>query len=251
MAGRSTPGSSPITYMPMAMAAPVLPADTRAWHSPSLQSSAATRREESRLRRRAWEGGSAMPTTWLAWRTVRGRSCALRRPISRSTAERSPTKTEARPNSRAAATAPSTTAGPKSPPMASTAIFIARGLRAPSLLALDGENFPALIESALGADLVRHLHLAALRAHRAGRRGHLVVRSTLAAPRLRVASLWQRHLLMAPRPGLEARPSICVGYLDRRSASPLSCDQRGSTAGAQPHGPPLRLAQIGRAPGRD
>src|SRR5437870_1398878 len=37
----------------------------------------------------------------------------------------SPTSTEARPNSREAATAPSTTtAGPKSPPIASTAIFM-------------------------------------------------------------------------------------------------------------------------------
>ena len=65
--------------MPMAMAAPVFPAETSAWHSPSLQNSAATRREESRLRRSACDGGSAMPTTWLAWRTAIGRSCALRR----------------------------------------------------------------------------------------------------------------------------------------------------------------------------
>src|SRR5499426_1689905 len=224
IAGRSTPGSTPITNIAMAIAAPVLPAEMNAAASPDLTSSAATRREESRLRRSACEGGSAMPTTWLAWRTLMGRSCALRRTISRSTAERSPTRTEARPNSRAAVTAPSTTtAGPKSPPMASTAIFIARGPRAPSLLALDRKDFPALIEAALGADLVRHLHLAALRAHRARRRGHLVVRPALAAPCLRVASLGQRHRVVAPRPGLPARPSIYVGYLDRRSASPLSC----------------------------
>src|SRR5262249_14663026 len=175
MAGRSTPGSRPITYMPMAMAAPVLPAETSAWHSPSLQSSAATRGEGSRLARSGGGGGSAMPTTWLGWRTLMGKSCALRRTISRSTAERSPTRTEARPNSRAAVTAPSTTtAGPKSPPMASTAIFIARGPRAPSLLALDGENFPALVEAALGADLVRHLHLPALRTHPRPPPRHLV-----------------------------------------------------------------------------
>src|SRR5262252_6740723 len=190
MAGRSTPGSSPITYMPMAMAAPVLPADTRAWHSPSLQSSAATRREESRLRRRAWEGGSAMPTTWLAWRTVRGRSCALRRPISRSTAERSPTKTEASPNSRAAATAPSaTTAGPKSPPMASTAIFIGRGSLESKLLALDRDDFPALVVPALCADLVGHLHFPALRTDGSRGHSHLVVGAALASACLGVSSL--------------------------------------------------------------
>src|SRR6266567_3620528 len=54
MAGRSTPGRTPSTNIPMAMAAPVLPADTRASHSPDLQSSAATRSDESRLRRTAW-----------------------------------------------------------------------------------------------------------------------------------------------------------------------------------------------------
>ena len=126
MAGRSTPGSTPITNMLMAMAAPVLPAETSAPHSPSFTSSAATRSEESRLRRSAWDGASAMPTTCVAWRTVTGRSWALRRVISRSMAGRSPTRTDGSPNSRHAATAPSTTtAGPKSPPMASTAIFMA------------------------------------------------------------------------------------------------------------------------------
>ncbi len=112
--------------MPIAIAAPVFPAETSAPHSPSLTSSAATRSDESRLRRRACEGASAMPTTCEAWRTETGRSWAPSRAISRSIAARSPTSTEARPNSRHAATAPSTTtAGPKSPPMASTAIFMA------------------------------------------------------------------------------------------------------------------------------
>ena len=79
-----------------------------------------------------------MPTTWLAWRTVIGWSCALSRTSSRSTAALSPTSTEASPNSRAAVTAPSTTtAGPKSPPMASTAIFIRREPPVRALLALD------------------------------------------------------------------------------------------------------------------
>src|SRR3990170_4288269 len=212
MAGRSTPGRTPMTYMPMAMAAPVLPAETRAWHSPSLQSSAATRREESRLRRSACDGGSAMPTTCVAWRTVIGRSCALRRTISRSTAALSPTSTEASPNSRAAVTAPSTTtAGPKSPPMASTAIFIGRGAPVRALLALDREDFPPLVEAALGADLVRQLDLPALRADRARGRGHLVVRPALAPARFRMASLWQRHLFGAPLPGSRARPSGLFG----------------------------------------
>src|SRR6266581_904475 len=205
--GRSTRGRTPSTYIPMAMAAPVLPAETRAWHSPSLQSSAATRSEESCLRRRACEGGSAMPTTWLAWRTEIGWSCALRRTISRSTEALSPTSTEASPNSRAAVTAPSTTtAGPKSPPIASTAIFIGRGPPVRALLALDCENFPPLVEAALGTDLVRQLHFPTLRADGARGRGHLVVRPALAPARLRVASLWQRHELVAPRSASYARP---------------------------------------------
>src|SRR5437867_3998069 len=68
MAGRSTPGSTPITNMAMAMAAPVLPADTKADASPSLTSWAATRRDESRLRRSACEALSPMLTTWEACR---------------------------------------------------------------------------------------------------------------------------------------------------------------------------------------
>jgi hypothetical protein len=66
MAGRSTPGSTPMTNMAMAMAAPVLPAEMKAAASPSFTSWAATRSEESRLRRSAWEGLSPMPTTWEA-----------------------------------------------------------------------------------------------------------------------------------------------------------------------------------------
>ena len=62
MAGRSTPGRSPRVNMAMAMAAPVFPADTKAPAWPSRTSSAATRREESRFRRRAWDGDSSIPT---------------------------------------------------------------------------------------------------------------------------------------------------------------------------------------------
>src|SRR5262249_12797361 len=49
MAGRSTPGSTPMTNIEMAMAAPVLPAGTKAAASPSRTSSAAERREEAQL----------------------------------------------------------------------------------------------------------------------------------------------------------------------------------------------------------
>src|SRR5437879_5794576 len=186
MAGRSTPGSTPITNIEIAIAAPVFPAEMRAAALPSRTSSAATLRDESRLRRRACDGLSAIPTTWEAWRISRPRLWAPRRVTSRSTAARSPTRITDAPNSRTAATAPSTTtAGPWSPPMASTATF--------RLGPFDGDDLPALVVAAMGADPVRQLDLAALRAEGARRRRELVVGAALAAARLRVAPCRQRH----------------------------------------------------------
>src|SRR5258705_6187773 len=122
-----------------------------------------------------------------------GSSCAFSRTISRSIEALSPTRTEETPCSRAATTAPSTTtAGPKSPPIASSAIFMGEG-PARTLLALDGENLASLVETAVRADLMRELHLAALGAEGAGARDHLVVRAALLAASSRVASLGQRH----------------------------------------------------------
>src|SRR5256885_1842613 len=110
----------------------------------------------------------------------------------------SPTSTEASPNSRAAATAPSTTtAGPKSPPMASTAIFIGRGSLASKLLALDRDDFSALVVAALQADLVGHLHFPALRTDGPRGHSHLVMGAALAPAGLGMSSLRQRHGVMA------------------------------------------------------
>src|SRR2546429_2952633 len=186
IAGRSTPGSTPITNIEIAIAAPVFPAEIKAAALPSLTSSAATLSEESRLRRSACDGRSPMPTTWEAWRTSSPRLGAPRRVTSRSMAARSPTRMTEAPNSRTAATAPSTTtAGPWSPPMASTATF--------RLGPFDGDDLPALVVAAMGADPVRQLDLAALRAEGARRRRELVVGAALAPARLRVASFRQRH----------------------------------------------------------
>ena len=63
MAGRSMPRSTPMTNIAMAMAAPVLPAEMKAEAWPSRTSSAAMLSEESRLRRSACDGDSAIPTT--------------------------------------------------------------------------------------------------------------------------------------------------------------------------------------------
>ncbi len=100
--------------MAMAMAAPVFPAEMNAEASPSLTSCAAIRSDESRLRRRACDGDSAMPTTCEACRiSTAPDAAAPSRATSRSIAARSPTRATVTPNSRLAATAPSTTtAGP-------------------------------------------------------------------------------------------------------------------------------------------
>ena len=66
MAGRSTPGSTPIVNIAMAIAAPVFPEEMNADASPSRTSEAATRIDESRFRRRAWDGWSPISTTWEA-----------------------------------------------------------------------------------------------------------------------------------------------------------------------------------------
>src|SRR5207245_958039 len=118
IAGRSTPGSTPITNIEITIAAPVFPAETRAVAFPSFTSA-------------------------------------------------------------------TTTAGPWSPPMASTATF--------RLGPFDGDDLPALVVAAVRADSVRQLDLAALRTERARRRGKLVVRAALAPARLRVTSFRQRH----------------------------------------------------------
>src|SRR5438128_11903892 len=97
-------------------------------------------------------------------------------------AGRSPTRMTEAPNSRTAATAPSTTtAGPWSPPMASTATF--------RLGPFDGDDLPALVVAAMGADPVRQLDLAALRAEGARRRRERVVGAARGAARVSEALL--------------------------------------------------------------
>src|SRR5438093_548737 len=64
IAGRSTPGSTPITNIEITIAAPVFPAETKAVAFPSFTSSAATLSDESRLCRSAGaheNGGGAEP----------------------------------------------------------------------------------------------------------------------------------------------------------------------------------------------
>ena len=92
-----------MTNIEMAMAAPVLPAETKAEALPSRTSSAATRSDESRLRRSACEGLSAMPTTWEAWRISTAEAPGAQPvPARASMAVWSPTRMTEAPNSCAA-----------------------------------------------------------------------------------------------------------------------------------------------------
>src|SRR5947199_642149 len=209
MAGRSTPRRTPTTNIATARAAPVLPAEMNALTSPSRTSSAATRNDESRLRRSACDGLSPIPTTWEAWRSSTPAAEAPSRVSSRSMAAVSPTRTTEAPNSRTAATAPSTTtAGPWSPPMASTATF--------RLGPFDGDDLPTLVVAAVRADSVRQLDLAALRTERARRRGELVVRAALAPARLRVASVRQRRGGVSLPTASRGQVSVCGLERQRR-----------------------------------
>jgi hypothetical protein len=115
MAGRCTPGMRPIRSSAAATAAPVLPALTMADACPSLTASAARTTDESFLRRTAAAGSSSIATISDAGSTSR-------LPVSPS-ASGWPTSTTGMPCCSTAWRAPATiSAGPRSPPMASTAI---------------------------------------------------------------------------------------------------------------------------------
>src|SRR3989442_13396735 len=73
--------------------------------------------------------------------------------------------------------------------MASTAIFIGPA----RIGTFDGDDLPALVVTAVRADAMRQLGLAALRTDRPRRRRQLVMGAALATARLRVASFGQRH----------------------------------------------------------
>ena len=59
-AGRSTPGTTPCTILAVAIRAPVLPAETNPWATPSRTSRDATRMELSRFVRTALAALSSM-----------------------------------------------------------------------------------------------------------------------------------------------------------------------------------------------
>src|SRR5687767_3401284 len=87
---------------------------------------------------------------------------------------------------------------PKRPPNPQTLGAPRQSRRAPRhpdtlLSPFDRDDLPSFVVAAVGADAMRELGLPALRAHRAGGRGELVVRPALSAARLGMSSFGQRH----------------------------------------------------------
>jgi hypothetical protein len=178
-AGGPTPGIRRISSSEAASIAPVLPAETTASAFPSPTERQATTSELFGLVRTESVGFSS-----IAIRS--GASISSSPWVSTS---RGPTMT-GWTVSEAASTAPATTSsGPRSPPMASTATRII-GLRSGSAERLD---VAAAIGVARRADPVRALGPAALRTDVQPRRLDLVLRSALVAAGLGSFLLWDGH----------------------------------------------------------
>ena len=163
-AGRSIPRIRPSTRSAAAIVAPVLPADATASASPCFTISVATPIDVSPRRRRALEGCSSIATTSVAFRMVMpgGTEEAM---IRRSSCSR-PTRTRsASPPLARYKSAPRTiSSGAWSPPMASTAIFMATARLCGRPLGLDRYDLSAAERAAVRTRLVRRLGALALRA---------------------------------------------------------------------------------------
>src|SRR5919197_330802 len=210
-AGRSTPGSIPMTIFAVAIAAPVLPAETKPSACPSATRRAPTLIELRRLRRTAVATASSIRMTSGASASSTPLSPSLRQPQRRSsgsTTSRCPTRMTRTPKSRVAANAPSISGcGARSLPIASTTTLpvsfaclikdsrrrpprraaedrTACRARAPApapaedarlRLLLDLQDLAPLVVPALRADPVRQARLLAVRAeHGLGREHYLL-----------------------------------------------------------------------------
>ena len=125
MAGRSMPGMVFKLNFAMAMRAPVLPADTAASASPFFTASSASHIDDfQRPWRSAWLGFSSILTATSVWTTRDTATSARCSRSSGSTTAASPKKMNSLSGWRLSASpAPgTTTAAPRSPPMASSAI---------------------------------------------------------------------------------------------------------------------------------
>src|SRR5215213_1252861 len=203
-AGRSTPGSMPMTIFAVAIAAPVLPAETKPSAWPSATSRAPTRMELLRLRRTAVATASSIEMNSGASTNQMPLSPSLRQPQRRSSLTTTsvwPTSITPTPKSRAAASAPSISGcGARSLPIASTTtlpvrlVCVIKGAPYALSLLLNLYDFAAVVVAALLADAVRHARLLAVLAENRLRRAQRVVRAALARARFGVASFRIRHL---------------------------------------------------------
>ncbi len=165
IAGRNTPGMRRMFSSPAASIAPVFPADTTASASPSPTARHAATRLESGFDRTASAGFSCISITSAA-------STRSRPWVSRPAG---PKTTTSRP-SRDASTAPAiTSAGPRSPPRASTAITPLRGGSRQRL------DVTSPVRLAVRADVMRPLRAVADRALVHARRLEAMRRPALVA----------------------------------------------------------------------
>src|SRR5258705_6779853 len=177
MAGRATPLMRPMRRRADAMVAPVLPADSMALALPSRTSSAARTSDESFLRRTDPPGSSFISMTSVHSNRSRPR-------VSR-TRSRGPTRRMGTPSSSAGRRARATISpGALSPPTASTAT----GSIPTSCWLDDVDDLAAAVVAAGGADDVRQLGRAAVRAQAPARHGQLPVGGPT-APALHLAGL--------------------------------------------------------------
>jgi hypothetical protein len=201
--GRSTPGSRRTWSNDAASMAPVLPAETTAWASPSATERTARTREDSGLAR------TARPALPSRWRRRRRRKAACRTRADRTTGCRS-----ARRHQRALGIS----SGPRSPPRASTATRIA--MKSLRLRSLDPQRLyvPASVRLAVRADVMRALRLAAGLTDLDPRRRERVLRAALVAPRPRRLPLGDGHERLRSIAAATCTPASRRSALRRRTA---------------------------------
>ncbi len=204
----------PMTIFAVAIAAPVLPAETKPSANPSATSRAPMRSELFFLRRTEVATGSSMPITSAASMNSMPWSPCLRQPQRRnsgSTRSGWPTSMMPTLRSRAAASAPSISGcGARSLPIASTttlpvswrACFILvrvqlKVSRESTWKALcfrpHANHFAAFVVAALRAHAMRHARLLTVRAGHGLRGAQRVMRAAFAGTRFRVSSFGIRH----------------------------------------------------------
>ena len=182
IAGRITPGRRRSSSRPAANMAPVFPAETTASASPFATARTAETSELSGLPRTASAGLSSISMTPFVLRSSSPCVSVPAEPY-RMGASVSP----------AASSAPATTsAGPRSPPIASTAIRV--GMR-PRLRGVDAErlDLAPLVRPTVRTDVMRPLRNATVRADVHLRRLDRVRRTPLVAARAGLSSLRDGH----------------------------------------------------------